>query len=117
MARKKSPNAPKWRNIDVTPCPLRGVAFWTKMFNTNAIYQLRRTLIQKQPPRSRRDALRFERQLRTEENAFNRATEAASPSQGQSRSAAKSARWNGLTFDTKGGIIISSSGARLCPRT
>jgi hypothetical protein len=37
MARKKSPNAPKWRNIEVTPC---AVAFGMKMFNMSAIYQL-----------------------------------------------------------------------------
>src|ERR1700679_1414177 len=43
MARKKRPNAPKWRNIEVTPWPRRGVAPWKKMFNTNPLYQLRWT--------------------------------------------------------------------------
>src|ERR1017187_3288121 len=43
MARENSPNAPKWRNIEVTPWPQRGVASWRKMFNTNSLYQLRWT--------------------------------------------------------------------------
>jgi len=33
----------------------------------------------------------------------------------QSQRAAKSPRWDGLTFDTKGEIIISSSGSQLYP--
>src|ERR1017187_9016563 len=40
MAREKSPNAPKWRNIEVKPWPRRGVACWRKMFNTNPLFQL-----------------------------------------------------------------------------
>src|SRR5579864_8466805 len=47
--------------------------------------------------------------------AFNRAAGAASTT-GQSRWVAKSARWEGLTFDTKGENIIWSSGSQLCPR-
>src|SRR5437667_3239623 len=30
IARKKSPSAPKWRNIEVTPCPRFRLAFWMK---------------------------------------------------------------------------------------
>jgi len=41
-----------------------------------------------------------------------RATEAVSTTE-QPRKAAKSARWDGLTFDTEGEIIISSSGSQL----
>jgi hypothetical protein len=50
---------------------------------------------------SRGYALRFETRLRAEEIAFNRAAGAASTAE-QARWAAKSARWNGLTFDTNG---------------
>ena len=49
MAREKSPNAPKWWNIEVTPWPQRGVASWRKMFNTNSLYQLRWTAFGEQP--------------------------------------------------------------------
>jgi len=49
MAREKSPNAPKWWNIEVTPWPRRGVASWRKMFNTNSLYQLRWTAFGEQP--------------------------------------------------------------------
>jgi hypothetical protein len=49
MAREKSPNAPKWRNIEVTPWPRRGVASWRKMFNTNSLCQLRWTTFGEQP--------------------------------------------------------------------
>jgi len=40
IARKKSPSAPKWRNIEVTPCP-----FWMKAFNMSATYQLCETIL------------------------------------------------------------------------
>src|ERR1035437_6809280 len=50
MAREKSPNAPKWRNIEVKPWPRRGVASWRKMFNTNSLYQLRWTAFGEQQP-------------------------------------------------------------------
>jgi hypothetical protein len=43
-----------------------------------------------------------------------RATEAPSTTE-QPRKAAKSARWDGLTFDTEDEIIISSSGSQLYP--
>jgi hypothetical protein len=46
--------------------------------------------------------------------AFNRAAGAASTTC-QSRRVVKSARWDGLTFDTKGENIIWSSGSQLCP--
>src|SRR5207253_8139914 len=45
IARKKSPSAPKWRNIEVTPCPRFRLAFWMKTFNMGAIYQLCRTIL------------------------------------------------------------------------
>src|SRR5579864_642851 len=47
--------------------------------------------------------------------AFNRAAGAASTA-GQSQWVAKSARWDGLTFCTKGENIVWSSGSQLCPR-
>jgi hypothetical protein len=53
-------------------------------------------------------------QLRAEESAFNRAAGAASTTE-QSRRAAHSAGWDELTFDTKGEIIISSSGSQFRP--
>jgi len=52
MARKNRPNAPKWRNIDVTLCPLRGVTFLSMMFNPHSIYQLHQTLFREQSPQS-----------------------------------------------------------------
>src|SRR5438445_4582769 len=45
IARKKSPSAPKWRNIEVTPCPRFRLAFWMKTFNMGAIYQLCWTIL------------------------------------------------------------------------
>ena len=45
IARKKSPSAPKWRNIEVTPCPRFRLAFWMKAFNMGAIYQLCWTIL------------------------------------------------------------------------
>jgi hypothetical protein len=45
MAREKSPNAPKWRNIEVTPCPRGGGAFCMKAFNMSEIYQLCWTIV------------------------------------------------------------------------
>lgn len=54
---------------------------------------------------SRSYALRFETQLRAEESAFKRAVGAASTTE-HSRRAAKAAKWDGLTFDIKGEIII-----------
>jgi hypothetical protein len=33
IARKKSPNAPKWRNIEVMLCPLSGLAVWKRTFS------------------------------------------------------------------------------------
>jgi hypothetical protein len=64
---------------------------------------------------SRGYALRFETQLRTVETAFNRAAGAASTTE-KSRWAAKPGDWDGLTFDTKGEIIILSSAEQRCPQ-
>jgi len=58
--------------------------------------------------------LRFETQLAAEESAFNRAARAGSTTN-QSRWVAKSARWDGLTFDTKGENIVWSSGSHFYP--
>src|ERR1035438_3096999 len=46
---RKAPNARKWRHIEVTPWPQRGVASWRKRFNTNSLYQLRWTAFGEQP--------------------------------------------------------------------
>jgi len=40
IARKKSPSAPKRRNIEVTPCPRRGRVFWMTNFNMSTISTL-----------------------------------------------------------------------------
>jgi len=110
MAREKSPNAPKWWNIEVKPWPRRGVACWRKMFNTNPLYQLCWAAFGSSRSSSGSYALRFSERLRVEESAFNRATGAISTTE-QSRRAAKSARWSGLlTFDGNGEIITSSGG-------
>jgi hypothetical protein len=117
MAREKSPNAPKWRNIEVKPWPQRGVACWRKMFNTNPLYQLCWAAFGSSRSSSGSYALRFSERLRVEESAFNRATGATSTTE-QSRRAAKSARWGGLlTFDGKGEIIIVVGRNRsFCPQ-
>jgi len=36
IARKKSPNAPRWPNIEGMPCPRGGVALWIKTMNVTA---------------------------------------------------------------------------------
>ena len=74
MAREKSPNAPKWRNIEVKPSPRPGVAPWRKMFNTNPLYQLCWAAFGSSRSSSGSYALRFSERLRVEESAFNRAT-------------------------------------------
>jgi hypothetical protein len=105
IVRKKSPNAPKWPNIEVTLCPRGGMASWMKAFNMSARYQLFWTTLRTTFTPLAVEPPRFETRLRAEESTFKRVAGAASIAE-QSRRAAKSARWDGLTFDTKGEMII-----------
>ncbi len=89
MARKKSPNAPKWRNIDVTLCPPCGMPFWTKMFNTNSIYQLRRRLFPEQSPLSRTNAPEIRKPVTNRRKCLQSSHRNGFPWQGQSQRARK----------------------------
>jgi hypothetical protein len=79
MASKKSPHAPKWRNIEVKPWPRRGVACWRKMFDTNPLYPLCWAAFGSNRSSSGSYDLRFSDRLRVEGSASGAAPIRATP--------------------------------------